>query len=181
MGYKTGIRLWKLEPPESNDFNVPTPIQIAQQLFVATENNGARLYAFDDKGLIKSKPVAKFDDLAPDTHTPVVVDDRIFGIADALFCLSTKDLKQMWISEDEVFQQYGSIIGSDHRALVTTLDGQLILFNTEGKEYKEISRLKLAPDESIEVHAHPAIVGKHLYLRVGKKLKKMSLDTKKAK
>jgi len=36
---------------------------------VATENNGTRLYGFDEKGVIVSKPLAENMTLAPDTST----------------------------------------------------------------------------------------------------------------
>ena len=68
----TGKRLWTLLPEKPNDFNVPTPIALDDKLLVSTENNGTRLYEFDDNGLLKPKPVAVNRKLAPDTHTPIV-------------------------------------------------------------------------------------------------------------
>src|SRR5207302_1673345 len=54
----TGKRLWTLLPEKPNDFNVPTPIALDDKLLVSTENNGTRLYEFDDNGLLKPKPIA---------------------------------------------------------------------------------------------------------------------------
>ena len=173
---ESGKRLWTLKPENDNDFNVPTPIQVGEQLFVATENNGARLYQFDKQGLIVKKPVSHFEDLAPDTHSPIVVGDRVFGISNALFCLSSRDLSEVWIKEDDAYSQYGSIVGSDRRALVTTLDGQMILLDLTAKQYVELSRMKLSADENVEVHSHPAFVGKNAYIRVGKTLLKLKFD-----
>ncbi len=177
---KTGKRLWTLKPPESGDFNVPTPIQIGQRLFVTTENNGSRLYEFDKDGKIKPKPVAKFEDLSPDTHTPVVVNGKIFGAGDSMFCLSAKDLKKIYAEDNEPYGQYASIIASKKRALVTTLDGQMVLFRTDIDKYQVTGKFSLAENgEPLEIHSHPAIVGTDLYIRVGKSLRKMSLAGKK--
>ena len=176
---KTGKRLWALTPPEKGDFNVPTPIQIGDRLFVTTENNGSRLYEFDKEGKIKPKPVAKFEDLSPDTHTPVVVNDKLFGAGDSLYCLSAKDLKKVYAHDDEPYGQYASIIASKKRALVTTLDGQMVLFRTDVDKYEVTGKFSLAKDGNpIEIHSHPAIVGTDLYIRVGKTLRKMSLGKK---
>lgn len=37
---------------------MPTPIAVGDKLFVATENNGSRLYGFGPDGRISPKPVA---------------------------------------------------------------------------------------------------------------------------
>ena len=171
---ETGKRLWTLKPKEENDFNVPTPIQIKDRLFLVTENNGARLYEFDDKGKIKPEPASTFKDLAPDTHTPVVVGDRIFGVSEGLFCLSSKDLKQIWLSEDDLFRQYCAIVASEDLCLVITLDAQLLLLSAKSEKYELLGKMALT-EEGTEVHAHPAFVGKHMFVRVGKMLKKIKI------
>ena len=64
---KTGERLWRLVPPRSGDFNVPTPVAVHGGIVVSTENNGTRLYRFDDAGRVIPEPAAHYADLAPDT------------------------------------------------------------------------------------------------------------------
>src|SRR5204862_6772336 len=55
---KTGGRLWQLTPPTEGDFNVPTPIAVADGVIIATENNGTRFHRFDPTGRIIPKPAA---------------------------------------------------------------------------------------------------------------------------
>jgi outer membrane protein assembly factor BamB len=161
----TGHRLWQLIPPHKNDFNVPTPIEFEGQLLVATENNGTRLYRFREDGTIAPEPVAQFNDLAPDSHTPVVVGGRLFGVWGALFCLDVRaGLKPLWTSEDKTYADYASIIGSGGLVLVTTQYGELLLVDAAADEYRVVSRLKLFDDDS-GVLAHPALVGHRLYVR----------------
>ena len=161
----SGQRLWKLVPPHRHDFNVPTPIEYAGGLIVTTENNGTRLYRFDDEGKIVPTPAAENLDLAPDSHTPVVIGDRLFGVWGALFCLDLGgELKTIWSSDEQAFADYASIIGAADRILVTTLKGELLLVDAKGAEFRVQSRLKLFDDDA-GVLAHPALVGNRLFVR----------------
>jgi outer membrane protein assembly factor BamB len=160
-----GHRLWRLDPPRKNDFNVPTPSEVNDRLLVSTENNGTRLYAFDNQGVIVAEPVATNLDLVPDAHSPVVVGDRVFGISSGLFCLDLNNgLQAIWKTEDQPFQSYGSIIGSSDRILVTTQRGQLLLIDGMAGEYRALSQLPLFKDEP-GIYSHPALVGDRLYVR----------------
>lgn len=172
----TGERLWQMLPPEEGDFNVPTPIDVGGKLLVTTENNGTRLYDFNDRGRILPEPTAANLDLAPDSSTPVVIEGKVFGAWDKLYCLDLHSgLKALWTAEDEAFDDYVSIIGNQERILITTAEGELLLVGTGGKGYELISRLRLFGEDS-EVLSHPALVGRRLYIRDGSTLCCVALD-----
>jgi len=161
----TGHRRWQLIPPEDSDFNVPTPINVDGRLLVTTENNGTRLYGFDEQGNIKPAPLATNEDLAHDTSTPVVVDGKVFGCFGELYCLDVNSgLDTLWIGEDEAFEDFVSIIASRDRLLLTSVEGELLLLGTDGRKYELISRRRLFGDDE-EVFSHPALVGRRLYVR----------------
>jgi outer membrane protein assembly factor BamB len=161
----SGKRLWSLTPPRANDFNVPTPMQYGEYLAVTTENNGTRLYRFGKGGVIDPNPIAANADLKPDSHSPVIVGDRLFGVWGRLYCLDLKNgLKTIWESADDAFGSYCSIVASDERLLVTTLQGELLLIDAKSDKFKIIDRLKILEDER-GVYSHPALVGNRLYLR----------------
>jgi outer membrane protein assembly factor BamB len=161
----TGKRLWEVVPPRRGDFNVPTPIQVGELLFVTSENNGARLYRFKDNGVIDPTPVALSRQLAPDTHSPVVVGSRVFGIHQRFSCLDLKnELKTLWTSDDAAFEGYGSILASDNRLLVVSLLGDVLLLDAQADKLRELGRWKVFPDDQAG-YAHPALVGSRLYLR----------------
>jgi outer membrane protein assembly factor BamB len=61
-----------------------------EQLVIATENNGARIYRFNDRGAIDAEPVAENNSLVPDCETPVLVANRLLGITGELFCLDAQ-------------------------------------------------------------------------------------------
>ena len=172
----TGKRLWTLEPPIAGDFNVPTPLVWQDQLIVATENNGTRLYRFDDRGVIAAKPDAEYQALSPDTHSPVIVGDRLFGILNGLHCLDLKNgLKPLWIGKDPGFLEHASLIGAPDRSLVITGEAELILLDATANEMKILGRQKALDGES-GLLAHPALVGSRLYLRGSSEIVCLELD-----
>jgi len=161
----TGARLWRLVPPRRNDFNVPTPVAVDGKLLVSTENNGTRVYGFDDRGMIIPEPEVKNEDLVPDAHSPVVIGGRVFGISAGLHCLNlASGLSSIWRNEDRAFQEYGSIVAASDRILVTTQRGELLLVDGRSDEYRLLSRLRLFSDEP-GIYSHPALVGGRLYVR----------------
>jgi outer membrane protein assembly factor BamB len=161
----TGKRLWTMVPPLHGDFNVPTPIDADGKLVMATENNGTRLYDFDGNGVIKTVPVASNSDLVPDSSTPVLVGDKLFGCSGSLYCLDiSKRLAARWNGEDDALAGYACAIASDRRVLVVTNHGELLLVDAEADRFTIVSRLRVFPADS-EVLSHPAIVGNRIYLR----------------
>jgi outer membrane protein assembly factor BamB len=166
----TGERIWTVTPRVKGDFNVPTPIVWNEQLVVATENNGARIYRFNERGAIDAEPIAENDSLVPDCETPVLVANRLIGVTGELFCLDARNgLKEIWQSDDECFRSYTTLIASENRFLAISLRGKLLLANVGGKEFKKLSELRLIEDEE-GLYSHSAIVGGRLYVRGSKML-----------
>jgi outer membrane protein assembly factor BamB/ABC-type phosphate/phosphonate transport system substrate-binding protein len=173
---ETGRRLWQLMPPKEGDFNVPTPIAVNGGVLLATENNGTRLHHFDDSGRIISEPAARFDELAPDTATPVVTNGRVFGTHQGLRSLDLdRGLKQLWHREDETLGDYAALIADDQRVLVITVHGELLLLDARAGQCDVISRLKVFEDD-VEVYSHPALVGSRLFIRGGTSVRCVDLN-----
>ncbi|NQT88675.1 PQQ-binding-like beta-propeller repeat protein [bacterium] len=175
----TGKRLWELFPKEEGDFNVPTPIALNGKLLVSTENNGTRIYGFDARGRILPTPVAENADLAPDTTTPVVIDGKVIGCWEKLYCLDAANgLKTLWEAEDvKAYDNYVSIIAGNGRVLIVTTPGEVLLVRAAGKRYELLSRLTLFAKDAAEVWAFPALVRGRLYLRTQNALYCLLLPT----
>jgi len=188
---KTGQRLWSVAPKLTGDFNVPTPIVLRNPnakedekstnpwLLVSTENNGTRLYAYGSDGVLKPEPLAKNEDLSPDSHTPVVVKDRLFGIGNGLHCLSLVPgddlLKPIWVAEENEFYHYGALVASNDRVLCLTHKCELLLIDATADEYTLISRLPLR-DDGTETLSHPAFLGKRIFVRMGNEVSCLELE-----
>jgi outer membrane protein assembly factor BamB len=165
--FKTGRRLWQLLPPAKGDFNVPTPIAVEGGVVVSTENNGTRLYRFDESGRVISKPAAEFAGLSPTTTSPVATCGRVFGAHPGLSCLDLgANLHPVWKQEEVALGDHATFLADDERVLVITLGGELILLDGKADRCSIISRLRLF-EEDVEVYSHPALVGTRLYARGG--------------
>ncbi len=159
----SGKRLWTLKPERPKDFNVPTPIVWDGRIVVSTENNGTRMYGFGVGGVIQAKPLAENADLRPDTHTPVRVGTRLFGIHDGLHCLDlAARLQRIWHFEDDALHEYASALASDNRVLVVTHNCEGLLFDAD--KLALLDRKKLVDDEK-SIYAHPAYADGRMYLR----------------
>jgi len=178
---QTGQRLWRLVPTEEGDFNVPTPIDAGGRLLVATENNGTRLYAFGDDGIIDPKPVAVNTDLAPDSHTPVVYRGRVFGASSGrLFCLDAETLQTIWTWEDEAFNDYVSIVAGNDRLMITTVTGEMILMDAVANKPTVVSRIALFGLKPMDVFSHPAVLRGRVLVRGADALMCMVTDPSEA-
>lgn len=175
---QTGRRLWTLKPPETNDFNVPTPVAVGGRLLVATENNGTRLYGFGKQGLIAPKPLAHADEARPETASPVVVDGVAWVASQSgLYALDLRNgLATLWKSQEEPFLQHASIIGAPGRVLIVTLDGTACLMPSRPSKAARPELRKLpfssAGDDAddVSVWSHPAVAGDRLYVRSNREL-----------
>ena len=166
-----GKRIWKVVPEKEGDFKVPTPIGIGERLLVATENNSTRLFHFNGQGYkgavrIAPKPDHRFNDLAPDMITPVVLGGMVFCTHNAnLYCLDAKSLKLLWKHRDMAFYGYASLIAGNGHVLITSIDGELLLVRADRKKYELVGRLRLFDDKKTQIWSHPAIVEGRLYIR----------------
>ncbi|MFO0915071.1 MAG: PQQ-binding-like beta-propeller repeat protein [Pirellulales bacterium] len=177
----TGQQLWRLVPPVANDFNVPTPIAVDGKLLVTTENNGMRLYDFNADGTIKPEPIATNDELAPDTHTPIVLGSRVFGVWLGMQCVDLKTgLQTVWFQEDEAFDDYAVLVGCGDRALAVSKFGELILIDAQANKFQPIARRHVFKDDP-GVLSHPAFVGTRMYLRGSNELVCLELKAEQAK
>jgi len=167
---RTGRRLWKLVPPADSDFNVPTPLPVGNKLLLATENNGTRLYAFDSEGRIIPTPLSTFEDLTPNTTSPVLCDGTVWASCyDGLFCLDpARGLRCLWKSDDEIFCDHSSIIAGNGHVLISLKAGKLALFPARPEKPTKpliLTVFKSTDDLEPELWSHPAIVGDRIYLR----------------
>lgn len=169
---ESGERLWTLVPHDGSDFNVTTPVVVGDKLLLATENNGTRLHRFDGKGRIVAKPLARNDDLAPDTCTPGVAGRRVLATAyGELFCLDLdRGLQTVWRQAGDEFHDHCNVITSADHALLWTSDGDLILLGAQSDTFAPIARLRPFDEKHPDTLAHPAIAAGRLYLRSSKTL-----------
>ncbi len=166
-----GKRLWQVVPPEPHDFNVPTPRRVGDLLLAATENNGTRLYAFGDDGVIRPEPVLRTGALSPQIATPVRAGSRIWGQAGgsvSTLALGTS-LQPVGLWTDEAFKDYASLVTDGCRVLAVAKTGELFLFDAFAGNRDKPERVTVfspRPDgAATEVWSCPAVADGCLFLR----------------
>jgi outer membrane protein assembly factor BamB len=174
---ESGRRLWTVVPKEPGDFNVPTPLVFHDRIVLSTESNGTRLLSVSDVEPSR-QPTATYEKLSPDSHSPVVAAERLFGVHNGLHCLDLNNqLKPIWTVKDRAFQgKYASIVATDERILVVTFRGELILFDATANKYQELGRLPLTDDKRIQCWSHPALAAKKLYMRLNENVVCLPLE-----
>ncbi|MBI5864058.1 MAG: hypothetical protein HZB38_06055 [Planctomycetes bacterium] len=75
---------------------------------------------------------------------------------------------------DDAFDDYASLIAGNHRVLITTDRGELVLIDATGDAFRPISRLRLFEGKA-DVWSHPALVGRRLYVREKREVVCLSL------
>jgi outer membrane protein assembly factor BamB len=179
----SGRQVWKLSPEFSGDFNVPTPVRVSDQLlFVATENNGAQLIELHaDCESPKTSPDGHDEEFAPDSHTPVAMGNRIYGVHHGLWAFDAAvgpKLSRAWHHKDPRLDEYGFLAACGRRLVVLTDKCELLLFEDQGTSVRELDSLDLRT-ETTETLSAPAFVGTRCYVRIGKELKCLELGTAK--
>ncbi len=160
-----GSLLWEFEPPMPGDFQVPTPIVWKEHLILISESTGTRMHRFDEEGLIDPIPVAVNKAFCPDTHTPVVVGNKLYGVLTDLVCLDLEaGLKQLWALPDDAYEQHASVIASPTRLLISTHDAQLHLYDLSTTPATLLGKQTVI-DGEYGILTHPAVDGRRLYFR----------------
>ncbi len=161
----SGAKLWELKPKVDSDFNVPSPIAMESGVVLMSENNATRLHLFGRDAILQSEIEASFDELAADSHTPVLLGNRLIGVHDELFVLDVKDgLKPSGKLEGVHFGTYCSLIGCENRVLALALDGEAYLIQIDLKVPKILGRWKTL-EEKGQILAHPAMVDRTFLVR----------------
>lgn len=171
--HANGKRLWRISPPVTGDFGVPSAVPTPSGLLMTSENNGTRLYEYDGQQA-RSSILGQVKKIAPNSHTPVVIDQSAFVVHNKLYCLALDNkLSERWVINDRAFRGFTSLMASKEQLLALTSGCELIL--VDAVEGKIVDRLRLA-DRNMRTLAQPALAGKELFVRVGNKLLAIDLN-----
>jgi outer membrane protein assembly factor BamB len=151
--------LWSATPENQGDFNVGTPVRVGDKLLYATDNNFARLFAFDAGGKLREPAVATSEDLKPDMATPIFYKEAIYGGSDAFVCLDPADLKTLW-SNDKL-GGFSNLIAGNDRIMIFDDGGKLTLIAANKEKCEVLGEMKLCA----KTWASPALADGRLFIR----------------
>lgn len=165
-----GGLLWNATPEISGDFGVPSPVIVDRHVVFASENNGIQAFPFLPDGGISRSCIVN-DLLIPESHTPTFAGGQVLVAHEGLHGLDVANgLTENWSVAEDWITGYASVIASDEKALVTTESGELLLIGFDNRSARVLDRTSLG-DRAVSVLSHPAVVGDHLILRVGKEIR----------
>jgi outer membrane protein assembly factor BamB len=175
---KDGKKLWDFPLVDKLNESSTTPIQAGDLLLASSITYGMVGLKLEksDEGL-KAKQLWKNPKLTCYFSTPIPVGKKhVYLVAGSLsfrpvshlHCIETETGKILWTKE-KVGKYHAALLRTaDNRMLMLSDLGELVLFDADPKEYKELARSQITKGE--QIWAHPALVGGMVYFRDEKEL-----------
>jgi len=168
LNAEDGKELWKTSfAVKGRGYNASTPIVDSDTLIYSGSGRGVKavkLEKKDDK--VVEKELWSNSDHSVQFNSPVLKDGFIYGISssDRLFCMNAKDGKTAWSTATGGRGRpgYGSVVDAGTVLFALTPSSQLIVFEPNGKEFKEIAKYKVADSET---YAYPVVSGNRVYVK----------------
>ena len=159
---ESGNELWSVAIPSFRDMNILTPTVIGDRIFTSSYGGGALMYEVTktDAGL-EVKEVWKNKTEAY-MSSPVVIDGHIYlHLRNQRFCcLNPADGESLWRTTP--FGKYWSMAVNGKRVLALDEVGDLILFEADPAEYRELDRFHVS---DASTWAHLAVVDNQVFVR----------------
>lgn len=151
-----GELLWKIATPvERRSYNAPTPVYDGNRVIVAGQGSGTKSFSIIKSGSSYNyKELWLNSELGTSFCTPLLKNGFLFandGRLGKLFCLNLETGTTAWIN-DETLNRFASILDLGKVLVSLPANGSLIVFEPDGKAYKEIVRYQVS---ETEVYAHP--------------------------
>lgn len=158
----SGEELWSVAIPSFRDMNILTPTIIGDQIFTSSYGGGALMYEITktDAGW-QTREVWKNQTEAY-MSSPVVVDGKIYlHLRNRRFsCLDPASGESLWRTTP--FGEYWSMAVNGSRVLALDSAGDLILFDANPTEYKEIDKFHVS---DASTWAHIAVADGQIFVR----------------
>ncbi len=160
-------RLWRLPHRSSKEFGVPTPVAVRRSNFSSRRNpkgpGCTDLRRGDDR---PARPSRSTRISAPDSHTPIVVGNRVFGVWSELFCLDLSKGLKADLAERR--QRVCRLRKPDRLSGSGTRRRAQRRVAAVGHPQRPAATFSAACKSSSNdhgVYSHPALVGTRLFLR----------------
>jgi outer membrane protein assembly factor BamB len=153
-------------------YNACTPMVAGQTLIYAGSNRGTKAVKLEKKdGKVTAEELWSNDN-GVQFNTPVLDKGFLFGLSErnTLYCINAKDGKTAWTvppakkggGKGRAPMGYGSIVVVGDYLVKLTPDGQLVVFEPSGKEYKEVAKYKVADGDT---YAYPIVSGNRVFVK----------------
>lgn len=164
-----GKMLWQTSyevPPRG--YNAATPIIDGATVVYAGSGRGTKAVQLETQGdALAGKELWSNSENSVQFNSPVLKNGLVFGITndDNLFCIRAENGQTAWSSElggRGRVRGYGSVIDAGSVMIALNPTAQLVVFEPNDKEFKELARYKVSDSETF---AHPIIAGSRVYIK----------------
>lgn len=172
-----GEIIWKIATPvERRSYNAPSPLYSGETVIIAGQGSGTKAYNIKKSGALwESNELWTNSELGTSFCTPLIKDGYLYA-NDArlgkLYCLNMKTGEQTWMS-DETLNRFASLLDLGKVLVSLPANGKLIVFEANGKAYKELQQYQLADSE---VYGHPVFSGNKIFVKDKEMLTCWSLE-----
>jgi outer membrane protein assembly factor BamB len=167
IGVADGKLLWKLPfLPERRGYNAATPIVDGQTMIYMGAGRGIKAVKIEKKGEgFEAIELWNNAEIAPQFNTPVLKNGFLYGLSNQgnFFCVNAQTGETAWIDDAQTDRGgFTSIVDVGPVLLALPSSSELIVLEPNGKEYKELDRIKVS---DAPVYAHPIIAGNRIFIK----------------
>jgi hypothetical protein len=159
---ENGKELWSVAIPSFRDMNILTPTLLGDRIFTSSYGGGALMYEVTkaDTGLAVNEVWKNTTEAY--MSSPVVIEGKIYlHLRNQRFCcLDPANGESLWRTTP--FGKYWSMAVNGTRVLALDEVGDLILFDANPAEYKELDRFHVSDTST---WAHLAVVDGQVFVR----------------
>ncbi|HRT08677.1 MAG TPA: PQQ-binding-like beta-propeller repeat protein [Candidatus Paceibacterota bacterium] len=164
VGLADGKLLWELPfVAQGRAYNAATPIVEGATVIISGAGRGTRAFSVARDGdSFAAKELWANPDMAVQFDTPVLKDQLLYGITQNgdLFCLDARDGKTLWTTKLGG-RGFGSVVDAGSALLALTPQGEMVVFEPTGKEFKKLAGYKVGTD----TYAYPIPASGGIYIK----------------
>ncbi|HTU90825.1 MAG TPA: PQQ-binding-like beta-propeller repeat protein [Gemmataceae bacterium] len=154
-------------------YNASTPMVDKQTILYSGSSRGTTAVKIEKQGdSLAAKELWKNQEVSVQFNTPVIYEDKIFGISaqDSLFCLKASDGKTAWTASLQggggggrgSRPGYGSIVVAGPVLFALNPSAQLVVFEPSDKSFKQLAKYKVGERDT---YAYPVVAGNRVYVK----------------
>jgi outer membrane protein assembly factor BamB len=161
-----GKLLWQTPfVPQGMAYNAATPIVDGQTIIYAGQGRGTKAVKIEkgSEGFV-AKEIWSNPENAVQFNTPVLKNGLLFGLSQKgnFFCINAQTGQTAWAEPAGGRGGFGSIVDAGSVLLALTPKSQLVVFEPNDKEYKELAGFKVADNQT---YAYPVVAGNRVFVK----------------
>jgi outer membrane protein assembly factor BamB len=146
-------------------YNAATPVVSGGTLIYGGSGRGTRAVKLSKSGdELNASGLWTNTENSVQFNSPVLKNGWLFAISgkDALFCVNAENGQSGWSAPGGGKRGFGSVVDAGSVLLALTPAAQLIVFEPDAKEFKQIASYKVSDSET---YANPVVAGNRIYIK----------------